>query len=135
MYADLILLAGPAIKVKPDHLISSRQILELNEKGNQYASPKFILGKTAIYKKIRSFSNQRPANCWFSIYLGSGLVYIHVRALPPPPLPLGTWVSNLFNEGSEWLRRARGHPRRNDNLPRRPMRDNSGDSKMGAGRG
>lgn len=55
MYAYLILLAGPTLKVKPDHPISSQQILQTNENGKQNSSPEFILGKTEIYKKIHFF--------------------------------------------------------------------------------
>lgn len=74
MYADLTPLAGPTLKVKPDHPISSQRILVLNENGNLYSAPEFILGKREIYKKFRSFSYRGPANCWFSTYLGSGLI-------------------------------------------------------------
>ena len=113
MYADLILLAGPRLKVKPDHPISSQQILETNENGKQNSPPEFILGKTEIYKKIHLFptgvlqtaGSQPPwGQAWSEFVLG------HV---PHLRLHLGTRVSKLSNEGAKPMKRVRGQPRRN----------------------
>ena len=133
MYVYLILLAGPTLKVKPDHPISSQQILQTNENGKQNSSPEFILGKTEIYKKIHFFSHRSPANRRLSTSLGSSLVWIRVRTRPPPPSALG----HTGFKALQWRRKAdeeSPRPRsQKPDLPRKHWRTSRGTRKEGKG--
>lgn len=117
MYADPSLLAGPTLKVKPDHPIFSHQILVLNENGTNIHHPNSFQGKKkSIKRSIRSptgvlqTAGSQPTwgQAWTKFTLGH---FPHLR------LHLGTRVSKLFNEGSKRLNRARDHPRRDGMCP------------------